>query len=621
MCARPGPAPLGGRQVTCTPDTLPVGADHFWGGGAPAGSAWGRDGGRRCPRSKRAVGSGAPRHAAYFRHGTGGRTGSATMMPHAAARWGAALPSAMAGQTQEPVTFEDIAVYLSRAEWDTIAEGQRELYHSVMLDNYKLLTSLGYPGPKPDILYRMERGEEPWVCTPQSPVRWDGPDSPSLGRDRYGSWLEEHPLGWWPGAGGRSVLEERTQNPCQAGGRCMQWRLRSRRLLNKFRCLGDRSELQPEEAGRGSGTVESQDQARTVFWPGKEREAEDKQGVTANVTQHKGFPLHPVMEQQNRKADPREHLRGDHGERFQRSAPSSQCTLGELTFSQRNGELSIEELNETILKDHCYCVINETWLLRCAPRPCPLREHDYCRNRKVGVSALKDHEYCHVQRIRYQGRVNKIVRLTGKARAALHRLAKRKSQIGRIIRKAKRIVWRYNPCAHKRLEFPQGKTGCLSERVASATVPPAKAEDNPTKGMCGAFCRPAKQETLHPQPQREGSSQGRTSKALCAPVVSFEPVAAPSPSSAAVKVKREATHPKAYIHHEVHRAQLIRSPDAKQNVKGHELINSKYVSLCDEYKMVMRTVDHMLDSVCQNFELGGYSQCKDVWPIIIQIDS
>ncbi|NXG64381.1 ZN250 protein, partial [Hemiprocne comata] len=64
---------------------------------------------------------------------------------------------------QEPVTFEDVAIYLSRAEWDALGPGQRELYHHVMKDTYQLLTSLGYPGPKPDILYRLERGEEPWV--------------------------------------------------------------------------------------------------------------------------------------------------------------------------------------------------------------------------------------------------------------------------------------------------------------------------------------------------------------------------------------------------------------------------------------------------------------------------
>ncbi|KAK1329844.1 hypothetical protein QTO34_010027 [Cnephaeus nilssonii] len=41
------------------------------------------------------------------------------------------------------VTFEDIALYFSREEWSLLDEGQRQLYLSVMLENFEFLSSLG----------------------------------------------------------------------------------------------------------------------------------------------------------------------------------------------------------------------------------------------------------------------------------------------------------------------------------------------------------------------------------------------------------------------------------------------------------------------------------------------
>ena len=41
------------------------------------------------------------------------------------------------------MTFEDVAVYLSRTEWLLLDEAQRRLYLSVMLENYALISSLG----------------------------------------------------------------------------------------------------------------------------------------------------------------------------------------------------------------------------------------------------------------------------------------------------------------------------------------------------------------------------------------------------------------------------------------------------------------------------------------------
>ncbi|NXN06644.1 ZN620 protein, partial [Indicator maculatus] len=41
-----------------------------------------------------------------------------------------------------PMTFEDVAVHFSRQEWAELDDEQRDLYRTVMEDNYEMLMSL-----------------------------------------------------------------------------------------------------------------------------------------------------------------------------------------------------------------------------------------------------------------------------------------------------------------------------------------------------------------------------------------------------------------------------------------------------------------------------------------------
>ncbi|XP_041604802.1 zinc finger protein 37A isoform X4 [Vulpes lagopus] len=75
--------------------------------------------------------------------------------------------------SQGSLSFRDVTVGFTQEEWQHLNLAQRTLYRDVMLENYSHLVSVGYSIDKPEVILKLEQGEESWILEEAFPSQSD----------------------------------------------------------------------------------------------------------------------------------------------------------------------------------------------------------------------------------------------------------------------------------------------------------------------------------------------------------------------------------------------------------------------------------------------------------------